>query len=368
MFNKKVKAFLCVMVVLICTLFAGCSQKEADLSEKNERIETDSQNNSENGKKDNTIQNEENGDSDSKKMNDEEKVDTATPGSARVMSYNCFTTTKAGVTYAAGKKGLERGMVLANVLNEQHPDSIGIQEITSEWKEYIEKNVLTYSYDCGITYAMLGFESDGKEPLQSGSTEYSPIIYRSDIYEVLASGGGWLSDTPDKPSKYSSVVDENGKTHPDMKFKRVYAYAVFNDKRTGETAYIHINTHFDHKSDDYINTRCSEIIAAVAVKMSEEYGCSVIVTGDFNSNERTEAYKYLADESNGMVDAKYLTEDRSEKGTFPGYWQDYSEASTTDPIDHIFVTASNTECIKHDVLSNKYFSDHSAVLCDLKFK
>lgn len=268
----------------------------------------------------------------------------------RVMSYNCFTTTKAGTEYNGGRKNYKRWQILRDTLAEQGPDSIGLQEITNEWKDCIETNIVSEG-----VYAIAGFRSDDGQALKSGSTEYSPILYRADLYELEAEGGFWLSDTPDVPSSY-----------PTMKFKRVAAYVVLRSKATGDIAYIHVNTHFDHKSSDAVNTDCSRVLTDRVTALVEKYDCPVAITGDFNSHEYAEAYKYLAEGEHGLYDSKYLTEDREDYGSFPGYWQDFSRMADTDPIDHIFVT-DTFGCRTHTILDNRYFSDHSAVLADLLF-
>lgn len=340
---KHIKRGLCVLMAMFTIAAGGCSfGNEAVVVPKDEK------------KEENPV-----------------TVQTGTTekpeGIIRIMSYNCLTTTKAGVEYATGKKGYSRGHYLVDFLGEKLPDSVGIQEITVEWRDYIDQNLVTFPYDNGVLYFMVGLENEKGDALTSGATEYSPILYRRDLYEVEKYDGGWLSDTPDVPSKYESIVDDEGKTHLDMKFKRVYCYAVFKDRKTGEVKYAHVNTHFDHVSDDYINEKCSKVICDVVKKISDEYGCPVFVTGDFNSGENTEAYKYLANGEHGLTNSKYMTDDHSEKGTCPGYWQDYSEYFNPDPIDHVFVNGKNVSCVKHDIISNKYFSDHSAVVSDFIF-
>lgn len=278
-----------------------------------------------------------------------------------VMSYNLYTTEKEPLT-STNKEGTKtRGEMLIELIGSYQPDSIGLNEVTEVWKKYLEEDVITYKYLNSTDYGIAGLESNNGIPLKSGSNEYSPILYRKDKYIVVDQGGYWLSESPDCPSKYGDIKDSNDNVlYSGMKFNRVFSYAVFENIDSEEIAYIHVNTHYDHQSSDYINEICSKQIKVKADELFDKYNVPIIITGDFNSTEQTNAYEYFAKGKNGYINSKYMTDDYSELSTCAGYGENYNELAT-GVIDHIFISDRNIGVYKHDVVVNPYLSDHSAV-------
>lgn len=298
-----------------------------------------------------------------KSMNISSVLASAGTGNVLVMTYNILTTGKQAIG-DTGPGGKTRGQMLIELQENYHPDSIGFNEVTEEWKTYLESNVVTHAYSGGVTYAIAGTKSENNSELKSGSSEYSLILYRSDKYELVKDGGYWLSDTPDVPSKYTDIKDNSGNVlYAGMTFNRVMSYAVLREKATGNISYVHVNTHFDHQSSDYINVLCSRQVANKANELSVLYQCPVIISGDFNSNEGSDAYNYLALGEHGYVNAKYRTDIRSNLPTAPGYGTGYNPSSTSF-IDHIFVP-KNVGVYMHNVIVNPYLSDHSCVYARL---
>lgn len=280
-----------------------------------------------------------------------------------VMSYNVLTTSTQPIT-AANPEGRTRGEMLTDLIDVWQPDSIGLNEVTSNWMDYISNEVVRNDYTGTAEYAVAGLTSDAGLPLLSGSAEYSPLLYRSDKYEVVTEGGAWFSATPALPSKYGDIKDGNGNVlYSGMKFNRILSYVVFKDKDANEIAYIHINAHYDHQSADYINRLCSVQVQEKADELSDLYDCPVVISGDFNSTETSEAYNYLDMGANGYLNAKYMTDNYSVLSSCPGYGSSYNETAT-DVIDHIFIS-DNIGVYEHKIIPNAYLSDHSCVMVRL---
>lgn len=278
-----------------------------------------------------------------------------------VMTYNVLTTSKTPISSVNEEGTRTRGEMFIDLLNQVQPDTMGLNEVTSAWKDYIQNNVITYTYDGAATYALAGLKSNTGKELMSGSNEYSPILYRSDKYKIVEEGGNWFSTTPDAPSKYGDILDENGNVmYSGMQYNRVFSYAVFKDIITDELAYIHIQAHFDHRSSDYINVLCSKQIKEKADALAANYNCPVVIAGDLNAKETAESYRYLADGNNGYVNVKYMSDKYSESASCPGYGAEYNPLAE-DVIDHIFVSNGNVGVYKHDIIENPYISDHSCV-------
>ena len=132
----------------------------------------------------------------------------------RIMSFN-IRCGDVGVQTAESRYTL-----VSDTIFKGAPDSVGIQEATPEWMEYL-KTALSDKYD----YVGIPREEDG---------EYSSIFYLKDKYTITESGNFWLSETPHKESKGW-----------DAACYRICTWAVLENKETKEK-YVHVNTHLDH--------------------------------------------------------------------------------------------------------------------------
>ncbi len=284
-------------------------------------------------------------------------TDRNTEGTVKIASINMLTTSHCPIVFEYEGKTYDRGEMVQDFLKSEGIDSAGLNECGVRWNEYLDT-----VFGDDKEYAVAGRTSCNGEVLTGGGTEYVPILYRTDKYELVEDGGWWLSDTPDVKSKIEIPGRES------MKYERGLCYAVLKSKETGEIAYIHMNTHMDHKSDDKINVTCAQVITSKAAYLKDRFGdVPFFVTGDFNCNEETKAYKYMANPENGFVDSKYLTEDRDNVPTYVGQLDKYMpEAHPKKIIDFVFASDGNVETVRARVINNKYFSDHSIVMSEVK--
>lgn len=280
-------------------------------------------------------------------------------GTTAVMSLNVLTTAKAPI-YETQRNGATRCEAFLEMMEDCMPDSIGLCEVTNVWLYFLQDNICA-----DLPYGICGKVSSSGQALRASSGELNPILYRNDKYTVLEEGGYWLSSTPDIPSKYGPLTSEDGATtYEGMYFARAYSYAVFQWKDSGEVAYIHINTHLDHKSDSHVDLLCTQQIKASADLLQDRFDCPVVITGDFNEREDHLGYLYLADPVNGYVNAKYQTDDYSKLTTAGGYGTNY-QRGYHHVIDHVFLSCDDATVVKHDVLELPYLSDHSPVYVEL---
>ena len=109
---------------------------------------------------------------------------------------------------------------------------------------------------------------------------YNPVFYRKDKFEVLDMGSFWYSETPSAP----------GSKGWDSYSPRMCNWVHFRIRANGREFY-HFNSHFDHIG----TTARAESAKLLVAKVREIAGGKpAFCTGDFNSNQNTEAYKTIA--------------------------------------------------------------------------
>ena len=230
--------------------------------------------------------------------------------------------------WVSGRTAERDASVIQMVLNYM-PDVVGFQEASPSWMSTLIQNLGTY-------YSYVGEGRDG-----GSSGEYNPIFYRKDKFKLLESDTQWLSETPDKVSKYS-----------ESSLNRIYTYAKLQRISDG-MEFMHINTHFDHTSNV-----ARELQAKVLAKfIAEKAGIPMVITGDFNCQSTTTAYKTLV--SCGISNSYDIAEKREGGATFHG------NGSSSKVIDFIFVDPDQVYVTHYNVCNEKinggYVSDHHPV-------
>lgn len=188
------------------------------------------------------------------------------PGAVRVMSFNIRYGTASDGDHAWPKR---RDLVLG-LVNEKPYDIIGVQEaLRFQIDEILASNPDLASIGVG--------RDDGKE-----KGEHSSILYRKSRLTPDAANQGtvWLSDTP-------GVA---GSKHWGNGITRVFTFARFTYEGGAFWVY---NTHFDHQSEPSRQRSAEAIAAHMARHTGRE---RVLVTGDFNCDERSRAIRYLKGE------------------------------------------------------------------------
>lgn len=233
----------------------------------------------------------------------------------------------------------------AEYMNRIHPDSIGTQEMNSLWLDDLASSMPDYeSY--GVKR---GGDSEEK------NSEMNAVLWLKDKYNAVEKNTIWLSETPEKESKYT-FVDENGEQQ-EAGCNRVCTYVVLENKDTKDM-YIHMNTHLDNSSEQAANFGADVIVNEINT-LKAKYGSDVkiVLTGDFNQTEDGTAYK--------AIQAVLTPCDNTDIGCTYQEWG-YRDTGV-EPIDFIF---TNGEFDKNELLDNissGYVSDHYGRFNTIKF-
>ena len=121
----------------------------------------------------------------------------------RAGSFNirCETSNDTG-----DKSWRNRKASLVKFVNESGLDFVGFQEVKEAQKTYLNSNLSGYTFYAGTI---------------SGSSEYVSVAYKKDRFDRLGAGTFWLSDTPEKKSKFS-----------DAQYYRICTWVHLRDKVT----------------------------------------------------------------------------------------------------------------------------------------
>lgn len=195
----------------------------------------------------------------------------------------------------------------------------------------------------------------GRDDGKTGG-EYSAIFYRSDKFKVLNSGNFWLSPTPEKPSKGW-----------DAAYIRICTWAAFQDLKSHKVFYM-FNAHFDNEGV-LARENAAKLILQKIGQLAKA-NTPVIITGDFNSDPSTSAYKTIA---NQFKDARLVTKTPAygPDKTFNDFkYANYVQVVPEGRIDFVFVN-KHIDVLKYGVLTDskneRFPSDHFPVVTRLQF-
>ncbi len=203
-----------------------------------------------------------------------------------------------------------------------------------------------------MSAALPGFKSIGvgrDDGAEKG--EYSAIFYNSKRFKVINSGTFWLSPTETtKPNKGW-----------DAALPRICTWGIFQDLKN-KKKFIFMNTHFDHVGVE-ARRESAKLILAKAKEFAKDL--PLILTGDFNIDEKNEAYFTLA--NSGVVKDVYdLAPIKYEPNSSFNGWSKSLKAKGR--IDHIFITPPfkvHKYGILTDTYMHKFPSDHFPVFAEL---
>ena len=207
----------------------------------------------------------------------------------------------------------------------------------------------------------------GRDGGQKG--EYSPILYRSDIWESEWSETRWLSETPHKPSRGW-----------DAAYRRVLTGAVLRHRKFNRRV-LAMNTHLDNrgKRSRFEGARkvlqwAREWIGDPVWQGSIE---GLFLCGDFNTDSRDgqDAYGVLTGPDSLFTDSMALSKDEKQLKENNFSWTGFNDKPKDDMlIDYILLgPRKERECPwnvqTYDILPNRsddgvYSSDHRAVVVD----
>jgi endonuclease/exonuclease/phosphatase family metal-dependent hydrolase len=221
-------------------------------------------------------------------------ADDAPAEPLRVMSFN--------IRYATAPDGenawSRRSDLLVDTIRRFNPDLLGTQEVLASQADFLSEQ---FSDD---KFVGVG-RDDGKR-----HGEFSALLYRSSRFELVDSGTFWLSEKPDRPGSKSW----------DSSLPRIATWVRLRDRANAGHEFCFLNTHWDHRGP---KARLES--AGIIRRWLAEHaaGVPIIVTGDLNAGEETDAYRVLAsaDGPPQLLDS-YRTlhaEQKPDEATFHGF-------------------------------------------------
>ncbi|MGN1202726.1 MAG: hypothetical protein ACI4RF_05470 [Eubacterium sp.] len=257
-------------------------------------------------------------------------------GDISVVSFNC------AAPWGNLLKGTSSGARVkrfAAYMNAVKPDSIGTQEMNSDWMEKLTD--LMSDYD---SYGVKRGGDDGEK-----NSEMNSIFWLKDKYECIEKNTFWLSQTPETESKYEGAG-----------CYRICSYVMLKNKET-EQVYLHMNTHLDNASDEarafgaqVIMDKIEEIKANYM-----QYDFKIVLTGDFNDIESGIPCQTVSEVLTSC--SSVSPENKHSTYTDWGSLEDEGE-----PIDFIFTDAEPAGYMILNDTTNGYISDHYGVYATIK--
>lgn len=259
----------------------------------------------------------------------------AAPPTLRVMSFNVRLDTPLD-----GRHGWpHRRPRVRELLLFHRPDVLGAQEALANQVAHLAEDLPDHKW-VGVG------REDGK-----AAGEFAPIFYDARRLELLDGGTFWLSETPERI----------GSVGWDAALPRVATWARLRDRATG-TAFVALNTHFDHKGDR-ARAESARLIVERAAALAR--GGPVVVMGDFNALPTSAAYATLA---------AALRDARAEAGVVMGpegtFGSFVAQAQAALPrIDYVFASAgvrvARFATLAQTWDGGAHASDHHAVMADV---
>ena len=260
----------------------------------------------------------------------------------KVMSFN--------IRYGAAKDGTNswqyRKELVVQTVKVFDPDLMGMQEVLDYQGEYLKKNLNQYGF-YGVG------REDGK---QKG--EFVPVLFKKSRFKMIKWGYFWLSETPE-------VV---GSKSWDSSLPRICTYVLLKDKYANREL-VYANVHYDHIG----KVARAESSKLVRKRMKEFEGkYPIILTGDFNATEDTDAYKFLiegGDNDNKWVDSFRVIHriPTPYELSFNG-WKYVREGKRIDWIIHTSDMVSINAMIDYTCDNGRLPSDHYPVEAVIRHK
>ena len=227
--------------------------------------------------------------------------------------------------YKEGNGWRQRCPVVCAQINFEHPDIFGAQEVLKG--QLADMEALLTDYD----HIGVG-RDDGRS-----AGEHEVIFYDRQQLELLEQGHFWLSETPGKPG-----------LGWDAACIRICTWGKFRSIGSGKT-FCFLNLHMDHVG--VVARRESARLVVSRIRELAQ-GLPVILTGDFNVDQKDEIYDIFT--SSGLLCDSYehARQCFAENGTFNDFKAD---RKTDERIDHVFVSPAFT-ILRYGLLTNCYWS------------
>ena len=191
----------------------------------------------------------------------------------------------------------DREKYVINYLVNYGADIIGLQEVS--WKKAVSANSQLDWFDTlGDEDTVAGLTAAGytcvkgadiyAEGYSPRKTMYNPIYFKTDTFNLIASGDKWLSSTPDVPSTIDGANT----------YKNLH-YVVLEHKETG-VRFVYVNLHLIVQGDNnFVHNGNGEdtefkvqqlqviYLRSILQDLQDQYDLPMFVGGDFNNTYNT---------------------------------------------------------------------------------
>jgi len=220
----------------------------------------------------------------------------------------------------------------ADCINVYMPDFVGLQECHA-----INRSELTPCLN-GV-YKYVEFDAPKM------NTDFIPILYRSDVWQVEKNGTG---EYPSVDCPWGYVWTTFSRiTNPDMKFTMMNLHFALES-----------TTKENYPVNQLRYPLAEEINRMIRRQLYERPKVPIAITGDYNTGRDSELYEMMIKDL-PMEDAPLLTEDRN-----------MSEEEARRQIDHITVTKDLIDIYdyrKLDYYPDHAVSDHPYFMVDIRY-
>lgn len=245
-----------------------------------------------------------------------------------VVSFNVAAPWGNLTNNAAGKR-VKRFAVYMNAVK---PDSIGTQEMNSEWMSKLAE--LMPDYD---SYGVIRGGDDNEK-----KSEMNSVFWLKDKYDCIDKNTFWLSETPDEESKFEGAG-----------CYRICSYVVLQNKET-EQKYIHMNTHLDNASDEARVYGANVLMNKINELNAQYKNIPIVLSGDFND--------YISGPASGILAQSFDVR----VGDINTY-HDWGKIKEGQPIDFIFTSGVIADYQILNDTTNGLVSDHYGIYETIKF-
>ena len=288
----------------------------------------------------------------------------------RVMSSNVLAYQWGEAKYSNLYPVSTRCEIYAGVLLRFRPDFVGVQEADEPWSKALPYYLKVMAEKDHVVYTeLVGRVSH----LGKSVVNFSPILYRSDLYQADESG--------------CKVFEAN---YQESYCQRVGTYAKFTSRTDPTRQLILVNTHWAHETEESILSCINEEAALVQQLETKYPNVPVFCTGDFNSDyrkpptdeptnprNRYEFFQQFVNQISGTI----ASDAARTKGVLitPGgcrasankMGESVERAIDYDFIDHIVVSGGYADVLRHDTIRSNgchVMSDHSPIYADFSLK
>ena len=245
-------------------------------------------------------------------------------GAVRVMFNNILWSDSSGMAGRLNRDipSAERHRLTAEMAAIYQPDVLGLQEVSKHERTGMN-GIVTLLSDAGYT------EVKNTDILEMASS-CTPIFYRENAVSLKASGFKIFDNQPDEPDSSKSMT-----------------WGVFESKADGEKFMV-VSTHMCTEDDEIGALQATELIEIVN-EVTAEYGCPVIVGGDFNAVYDEKTYKTFT-ETAGYLNARELAAVSTKVRSYQTYPEYDQKLGIMQPVGDI--TIDNRGSVDHIILDN----------------